>query len=249
VFFSRRGSYLVCGVLLIVSALCFQFCRAISSVELLIIGRLIVGLASGLTFSIVPMYLTEIAPLELRGTLGVLCSMGVTGGVVVGQVFSLQQIFGTEDLWQFALSFYAIMVIVCYMAYPWLPESPKYLYVTAGRQDAAVVELKRLRGKHTNIRAEIEEMNVAANEGTQEKRSLWSVIRDPTLLLPLVIVCALQAGQQLSGINAVSVGNQQRMTFKVKLSISRSSTTLSRSSKKLDFQRPTPNGPTWAPVA
>lgn len=36
-----------------------------------------------------------------------------------------------------------------------------------------------------------------------EKRSLWSVLRDPKLLLPVVLVCALQGGQQLSGINAV----------------------------------------------
>lgn len=35
-------------------------------------------------------------------------------------------------------------------------------------------------------------------------RSIGSVLSDPKLLLPLVIVCALQAGQQLSGINAVA---------------------------------------------
>lgn len=38
-----------------------------------------------------------------------------------------------------------------------------------------------------------------------EKRSLWSVLRDPTLFLPVVLVCALQGGQQLSGINAVGI--------------------------------------------
>lgn len=36
-----------------------------------------------------------------------------------------------------------------------------------------------------------------------ETRSIWSVLSDPTLLLPLVLVCALQGGQQLSGVNAV----------------------------------------------
>lgn len=45
----------------------------------------------------------------------------------------------------------------------------------------------------------------AANQ--TEKRSLWSVLRDPTLFLPVVLVCALQGGQQLSGINAVSLVN------------------------------------------
>lgn len=36
-----------------------------------------------------------------------------------------------------------------------------------------------------------------------ETRSLWSVLTDRTLLMPLILVCALQGGQQLSGINSV----------------------------------------------
>ncbi|TMW40052.1 hypothetical protein DOY81_014869 [Sarcophaga bullata] len=79
---------------------------------MLILGRLLVGLASGLTTATLPMYLTEVAPLALRGTLGVFCAVGVTGGVVVGQVFSLRYVFGTTldttDLWHYALSFYVV---------------------------------------------------------------------------------------------------------------------------------------------
>lgn len=36
-----------------------------------------------------------------------------------------------------------------------------------------------------------------------DTRSIWSVLTDKTLLLPLVLICALQGGQQLSGVNAV----------------------------------------------
>lgn len=36
-----------------------------------------------------------------------------------------------------------------------------------------------------------------------DTRSIWSVLTDPTLLLPVFLVCLLQGGQQLSGINAV----------------------------------------------
>lgn len=84
------------------------------------------------------MYLTEIAPIALRGTLGVLCSMGVTGGVVVGQILSLQQVFGTNDLWHYALSAYIVLVVLCILPYSFFPESPKYLYIIANRQNAAV---------------------------------------------------------------------------------------------------------------
>lgn len=36
-----------------------------------------------------------------------------------------------------------------------------------------------------------------------DTRSIWSVLTDKALLLPLVLICALQGGQQLSGVNAV----------------------------------------------
>lgn len=36
-----------------------------------------------------------------------------------------------------------------------------------------------------------------------ESRSIWSVLIDRTLMMPILLVCVLQGGQQLSGINAV----------------------------------------------
>ncbi|XP_052870590.1 solute carrier family 2, facilitated glucose transporter member 3-like isoform X2 [Anopheles cruzii] len=214
----RKRSFLLCGFLLVVGGLCFQFTKAVSSVELLMIGRIVVGLAAGLTTSTIPMYLTELAPLGLRGALGVLCSMGVTGGVVVGQVMSLEEVFGTEAHWQFALSFYVILVVAFFVPYHWLPESPKYLFVIRRRQDEAVNELKRIVGRKVRdeyVKQQVEAMRKECTTDNQlecgeearaeksKERTLISVIRDPALLLPLVLVCALQGGQQLSGINAV----------------------------------------------
>uniref|UniRef100_A0A904A6T0 Major facilitator superfamily (MFS) profile domain-containing protein n=1 Tax=Anopheles quadriannulatus TaxID=34691 RepID=A0A904A6T0_ANOQN len=216
----RKRSFLLCGFLLFVGGVCFQFCQTLSSVELLMAGRFLVGLAAGLTTSTVPMYLTELAPLGLRGALGVFCSMGVTGGVVVGQIISLEEIFGTEEHWQFALSFYVILVVIFFVPYPWLPESPKYLFVIRRRQDEAVNELKRVAGKKVRDEYVREQIDAMRRECTPEndeescgdgqstvqkpkERTIWSVLTDRTLLLPLVLVCALQGGQQLSGINAV----------------------------------------------
>lgn len=150
------------------------------------------------------MYLTEIAPLQLRGTLGVLCSMGFTGGVVVGQIFSLQEIFGTEDLWHYALSFYAVLVIICTLPYRYFPESPKYLYLVAGDREGAIRELKKLCENDDLLHDEIEEMNSkGTDQQPEEKRNILSILKDPSLLLPIILVCSLQGGQQLSGINAV----------------------------------------------
>lgn len=49
------------------------------------------------------------------------------------------------------------------------------------------------------------ELNVMEQEAASqaETRSMWSVLTDKKLLLPIILVCALLGGQQLSGINAV----------------------------------------------
>lgn len=136
---------------------------------------------------------------------------------------SLYEVFGTADLWHYALSVYVVLVVVCMLPYYWFPESPKYLYIIVKDSEAAKrrqsnaymnsnnrftncpfpLELQQLRGSQIAlINEELQSMENEANFQT-ETRSVWSVLRDRKLLLPVVLVCALQGGQQLSGINAV----------------------------------------------
>ncbi|CRL05839.1 CLUMA_CG018866, isoform A [Clunio marinus] len=198
----RKGSYLTCAVLFIIGSISFHSCRTFSSVELLIFGRVCVGLASGITTTCLPMYLSEIAPLHLRGTLGVFCSMGVTGGVVVGQVVSLQEIFGTPDLWHYCLSFQLVFLIIFTLPYRMFPESPKYLCLIASDRTGALRELKKLCDDQNMADEEFEAME-PSNQTSEEQRGVISVLRDHRLLLPLILVCSMQGGQQMSGINAV----------------------------------------------
>lgn len=148
------------------------------------------------------MYLSEIAPLQLRGTLGVLCSMGLTGGVVVGQIVSLQEVFGTPDLWHYALSFQLLFLVICTLPYRLFPESPKYLYLVASDRSGAMRELRKLCESQDMAQEEFDAME-PLHQRTEEKLGILSVLTDPKLLLPLVLVCSMQGGQQLSGINAV----------------------------------------------
>uniref|UniRef100_A0A182SY98 Major facilitator superfamily (MFS) profile domain-containing protein n=1 Tax=Anopheles maculatus TaxID=74869 RepID=A0A182SY98_9DIPT len=214
-----KKSFLCCAILLTAGALCFLSCRAASSVELLLLGRLLVGLASGLTTGVIPMYLAEVSPIKLRGAMGVLCPLGLTVGVVVGQAISLEQVLGTEAHWHYALSCYAVLNLACYAFYFWIPESPKYLYSVKGDQAGSLRAIRKLFGRHSigddYIKLQMECAGTTINGQSMDdgqpsppppaSRTLCSVLRDPSLTLPLVLVCALQGGQQLSGINAVQL--------------------------------------------
>lgn len=104
---------------------------------MLLLGRLIVGLASGLSFGTTPMYLAEISPISLRGSVATIFSVGISLGVCIAQLISLDEVLGTHDLWHYALSVYVAFILIFLIPYPWFPESPKYLYVIAGDKQLA----------------------------------------------------------------------------------------------------------------
>lgn len=77
---------LVANILAFVAAALMGFSKLAASWEMLIIGRLVVGLYSGLSTGFVPMYVGEIAPTSLRGALGTLHQLGIVVGILMAQV-------------------------------------------------------------------------------------------------------------------------------------------------------------------
>ena len=127
-----------CGLLLnnaiaILGATLMSSSRLFKSVECLIIGRFFIGLNCGLNTHLVPMYLSEIAPMNLRGALGTVSQLGVTTGLLLAQVLGLPGILGTADGWPFLLGVAFVPAVLQLMLLPFCPESPRYLLITKGR--------------------------------------------------------------------------------------------------------------------
>ncbi|EDS30472.1 solute carrier family 2 [Culex quinquefasciatus] len=202
--FGRKKSFLICGIVLALAAPCFLLCRTTSSIELLFLGRAIAGSGLGLAIAVLPLYLTELSPLKLRGAVGVLVPIGITAGVVLGQVVGLDQVLGDEDSWQYALSCYALMLVLCFVPYCWLPESPEYLFKVKNDPEGAVEAIRKIFGQHSV--GDDYFMCVKVDHVDCEKTksmSLLAVLKDPSLRLPLVLLCCMSAGNGFSGINAI----------------------------------------------
>ena len=58
--------------------------QAAKSYEMLIIGRFGIGIACGLFTGLVPLYITEVAPVQLRGGMGTFNQLAVTSGIFMG---------------------------------------------------------------------------------------------------------------------------------------------------------------------
>lgn len=80
---------LMANVLAFIAVTFMSFSKLAASFEMLIIGRFIVGIYSGLSTGFVPLYVEEISPTSLRGALGTLHQLGVVIGILIAQVRSL----------------------------------------------------------------------------------------------------------------------------------------------------------------
>ncbi|KAG9328621.1 hypothetical protein JZ751_012747, partial [Albula glossodonta] len=120
----RKNSMLIANVLAFISAALMGFSKLAGSFEMLIIGRLVVGLYSGLSTGFVPMYVGEIAPTALRGALGTLHQLGIVIGILMAQVFGLESILGSDSLWPVLLGFTVIPAVVQCALLPFCPRAP-----------------------------------------------------------------------------------------------------------------------------
>lgn len=77
---------LLVNVLAIASGILMGFSKLARAVEMLIIGRFIVGVFCGLSTGFVPMYISEVSPTTLRGAFGTLNQLGIVVGILVAQV-------------------------------------------------------------------------------------------------------------------------------------------------------------------
>ncbi|XP_033149444.1 glucose transporter type 1 isoform X1 [Drosophila busckii] len=201
--FGRKGGLLLNNVLGISGACLMGFTKVSHSYEMLFLGRFIIGVNCGLNTSLVPMYISEIAPLNLRGGLGTVNQLAVTVGLLLSQVLGIEQILGTNDGWPILLGLAICPAILQLILLPVCPESPRYLLITKQWEEEARRALRRLRASGS-VDEDIEEMR--AEERAQQAESHIStmeLICSSTLRPPLIIGIVMQLSQQFSGINAV----------------------------------------------
>ncbi|XP_040008591.1 solute carrier family 2, facilitated glucose transporter member 1-like isoform X3 [Xiphias gladius] len=201
--FGRRNSMLIANVLAFIAAAFMGFSKLAASFEMLIIGRFIVGLYSGLSTGFVPMYVEEISPTSLRGALGTLHQLGVVIGILMAQIFGIESIMGNASLWPLLLGFTLLPAVLQCVLLPLCPESPRYLLINCNEESKARRILMKLRGTD-EVSEDMEEMKEESQHMKMEKKvTILELFRSPIYRQPIFVAIMLQLSQQLSGINAV----------------------------------------------
>ncbi|KAK8952257.1 Monosaccharide-sensing protein 2 [Platanthera zijinensis] len=117
------------------------------NVYILLLARLIDGFGIGLAVTLIPVYISETSPPEIRGQLNTLPQFSGSGGMFLSYclVFSMSLLANPD--WRVMLGVLSIPSLVyLVLTIFFLPESPRWL-VSKGRMLEAKMVLQRLRGR------------------------------------------------------------------------------------------------------
>ncbi|XP_060600218.1 glucose transporter type 1-like [Ruditapes philippinarum] len=202
-FFGRKFGMIFNSIIGIAACILMYLSRTAMSYEMIIAGRLLVGISSGLYTGLTPMYLSEISSPNTRGALGTLHQIGVVTGILVSQILGFPEILGNSDYWNLLLGLGVAPCVIQMMTMPFCPESPRFLLISKKREHQARKALEIFRGT-SNVDFDIEEMKSESKTVTEEDSvSIIGLFRRRSLRRALLISVIMQLSQQLSGINAI----------------------------------------------
>nr|GEX22281.1 monosaccharide-sensing protein 2-like [Tanacetum cinerariifolium] len=140
----RRPMLIISSVLYFVSGLVMLWSP---NVYVLLLARLLDGLGIGLAVTLVPVYISETAPPEIRGSLNTLPQFTGSGGMFLSYCMVFGMSLMESPNWRLMLGVLSIPSLAYFfLTIFFLPESPRWL-VSKGRMQEAKQVLQRLRGK------------------------------------------------------------------------------------------------------
>ena len=218
----RKNSLVFAGVMFFISALGSMepeflfFEHGVANFELLVafnIYRIIGGVGVGLASAICPMYIAEVAPSNIRGTLVSWNQFAIIFGqlvvyfvnfIILGEnanpIIEAMKVLNADEAawtistgWRYMFGSEAVpaglfTILICFV-----PETPRYL-VMAGRDDKALAILQRING----LAAGKEILSEIKNTVTEKTERLFTYG-----VLCIFVGIMLSVFQQAVGINAV----------------------------------------------
>nr|KYP42126.1 Sugar transport protein 10 [Cajanus cajan] len=192
----RKPSMLFGGLFFFVGALLNGFAI---NIEMLIIGRILLGFGVGYCNQSVPVYLSEMAPANIRGALNIGFQMMITIGILIANLIN----YGTSKLnngWRMSLGIGAVPAFVLCVGSIFLVETPNSL-IERGKHEKAKEMLRKIRGTE-NIDQEYQDL-VDASEAAKMVDHPWKNIAQPNYRPQLTFCTFIPFFQQITGINVI----------------------------------------------
>lgn len=198
----RRRTILLSGILFVAGSI---GCALAPNSEVLIMARVFLGLAVGMASFTAPLYLSEVAPQNVRGGMISMYQLMITIGIVAA--FGSNTYFAEYAVingqagghWRWMLGIIAVPAAIMFLGVWFLPESPRWL-VLKGFRDRAVKVLRMITANEAAVEREVLEIE----ESLKVKQQGFGLFLQNKFFRHAVFLgIGLQIIQQLTGINVI----------------------------------------------
>ena len=181
-FLGRKKTMLIAALMFSVSAIGCAVCQGFTD---LVIYRMIGGFGIGVVSIVSPIYISEVAPAEKRGTLVSLYQLAITVGFLLAYLVNYLVLKGADttatdpslgsrmfnnEYWRGMLGYETLPDLLFLVLIFFIPESPRWLAVRGERKD-----------------------------NSEE----WKALREPGILLAVIVGACIAILGQFMGVNAV----------------------------------------------
>lgn len=197
--FGRKKIIMNLAIIFIISTV---GCSVSPNIETMIVFRTLLGLAVGATSVIVPTFLAEMAPTNIRGRIVAQNEVMITGGQLLA--FTFNAILGTTfghipSIWRYMIFLATIPAVILWIGMIAVPESPRWLAANVN-VDQAFEVLKSIR-QPQEAEDEMEKIRISLKSEKELEKSSIKDLQIPWIRKILYIGIGLGIVQQIVGIN------------------------------------------------
>lgn len=192
--FGRKKIIMATAIIFILGSI---LCGFAPNVYVLIISRIFVGLAVGIVNFVIPLYLSEIAPKAVRGTLVSLYQWAITAGILFS--YAINSVFANSVFsWRWMLLAGVLPGLVLLIGMSFMSDTPRWL-ISKNKDEEAKKVLRKIE-PDVDTENEIKEIKhtLKLNENLDRKFKFkkW-------MIMPFVVGIGIMFAQICTGINTI----------------------------------------------
>lgn len=191
--FGRKKIILATAVIFILGSI---MCAFAPNIYILILSRIFVGFAVGIVNFVVPLYLSEISPKSLRGTLVSLYQWAITAGILFS--YFINAIFAQAVYsWRWMLFAGVIPGLILFIGMCFMSDTPRWL-VSKKREEEAKLVFNKIE---PDLDAQ-EEINEIKSTIESEQKDVHFRFKK-WMIMPFVVGIGIMFAQICTGINTI----------------------------------------------
>lgn len=191
--FGRKKIIMATAVIFILGSI---LCAFAPNVYVLILSRIFVGFAVGIVNFIVPLYLSEISPKHLRGTLVSLYQWAITAGILFS--YFINSVFAHVVYnWRLMLVAGVVPGLILFVGMCFMSDTPRWL-VSKGREDDAEKVFIKIE-PDIDVKKEVAEIKDTLRNNCKDEKFVFKKY----MLMPFVVGIGIMFAQICTGINTI----------------------------------------------